>query len=295
MSPIVTHLRDLTLSSPLVGHPGRPIACTYVDLEPSRFRAPADFESARMPPSTYAEIVYLENVVVDAKNPQALGRFWENALGTETLTDEFDGFETRLSVPDGPVLDLCFQRVSDPPVQPQRLHLDLRGGAEQQPVVERLLALGATHADIGQGEVPWVVLADPEGNPFCVMEERAAYADAGPIAALPLDVADPGREHDFWSWLTGWVPVGGSGLRSLQHSSHRGPLLELCPEVEPKGPAKNRMHLDLRLEPGDNADAVARGIADRGGRELHPGWGDLPWRVFADPSGNEFCVLSSRG
>ena len=161
-------------------------------------------------------------------------------------------------------------------------------------MVERLLALGARHADIGQGQVPWVVLADPEGNPFCVMEERTVYVDTGPITALPLDVADPDREQDFWSWLTGWVPVEGAGLLSLRHWSHHGPLLELCPEAAPKGPAKNRMHLDLRLDPGDNADAVAQGIADRGGRELHPGWGDLPWRVFADPSWNDFCVLPSR-
>lgn len=248
-----------------------------------------------MPLSAYPEVVYLENVVVDATDPQALGRFWETALGTETLTDEFDGFETRLAVPDGPVLDLGFQRVPEQPVEPQRLHLDLRGGEEQQLVVQRLLALGASHTDIGQGQVPWVVLADPEGNPFCVMEQREAYVDAGPVAALPLDVADPDREHGFWLWLTGWVPVEGSGLRSLQHSSHRGPLIELCPEVEPKGPAKNRMHFDVRLESGDNADAVAQGIVERGGRELHPGWGELPWRHFADPSGNEFCVLPSRG
>ena len=128
------------------------------------------------------------------------------------------------------------------------------------------------------------------------MEERAAYVGAGPVVALPLDVADPDRERDFWLWLTGWVPVEeGGGLLSLQHPSHRGPLLELCPEVEPKRSGKNRMHLDVRLEPGDDADAVARGIADRGGRELHPDWGlNLPWRHFADPSGNEFCVLPAR-
>jgi Glyoxalase-like domain len=245
-------------------------------------------------PAAYAEIVYLENVVVDATNPQALGRFWETALGTRTLTDEPDAFETRLTVPDGPVLDLCFQRVPEPPHEPQRLHLDLQGGAQQQSVVDRLVTSGAVPADIGQGQMPWVVLADPEGNPFCVMEERAAYVDARPVAALPLDVADPGRDRDFWSWLTGWVPVEGSGLLSLRHPSRRGPLLELCPEVQPKGPDKNRMHLDLRLEPGDDTEAVARGIADRGGRELHFDWGELPWRTFADPSGNEFCVLPAR-
>ncbi|MBB3043125.1 VOC family protein [Nocardioides soli] len=238
--------------------------------------------------------MFLENVVFDATDPQALGRFWEAALGTERLTDELAGFETRLAVAEGPVLDLCFQRVPEPPAGPQRLHLDLRGAEEQEAVVERLLASGAGRADIGQGQVPWVVLADPDGNAFCVMEQRAAYDGTGPIAALPLDVADPDRERDFWSWLSGWVPIEGSGLPSLQHASRRGPLLELCPETEPKGPAKNRIHLDLRLEPGDDADAVARGIADRGGRELDLGWGDLPWRHFADPSGNEFCVLPSR-
>jgi catechol 2,3-dioxygenase-like lactoylglutathione lyase family enzyme len=237
--------------------------------------------------------VFFENVVFDATDPQALGRFWEAALGTETLTDAYEGFETRLSVPDGPVLDLCFQRVPEAPGEPQRLHLDLQGAEKQRQVVERLLALGASHADIGQGEVPWVVLADPAGNPFCVMEDRAAYADTGPIAALPLDVADPDRELEFWRWLTGWEPVEGSGLRSLQHPSGRGPLLEFCPEAKPKGSAKNRMHLDIRLESGDDADAVARGIAERDGRELHFGWGDLPWRHYADPSGNEFCVLAS--
>ncbi len=235
--------------------------------------------------------MYLENVVIDAADPQALGRFWEAALGTETLTDEHAGFETRLTVPDGPVLDLCFPRVPEAPAGPQRLHLDLRGAQEQREVVDRLSALGAAPADIGQGQVPWVVLADPEGNPFCVMEEREEYVDTGPVAALPLDVADPHRDREFWGWLTGWVPVEGAGLLSLRHPSQRGPLLELCPEVAPKGPTKNRMHLDVRLSAGENPDAVAREITVRGGRELHPGWGDLPWRTYADPSGNEFCVL----
>lgn len=247
-----------------------------------------------MQSARYGEVVRLENVVIDSTDPQALGRFWETALGTETLTDEHEGFETRLTVPDGPVLDLCFQRVPESPVGPQRLRLDLCGGEEQQSVVERLLALGASPADIGQGQDPWVVLADPEGSTFCVMEERAAYVDAGPVAALRLDVADPERDRDFWMWLTGWVPVDGSGgLLGLRHSSRRGPLLELSPEAGSKEPGKNRMHLDVRLEAGDDADAVAREIADRGGRELNPEWGDLPWRVFTDPSDNEFCLLPS--
>jgi len=235
--------------------------------------------------------MYLENLVFDAVDPQRLGRFWEAVVGGERLTDVPEGFETRLAVEGGPVLDLCFQRVPDQPTEPPRLHLDLLGGARQAAEVDRLLSLGARPLDIGQGDVPWVVLADPAGNPCCVMEERAAYADTGPIAALPLDSADPDRDADFWSWLTGWIEVAGVAPGSLRHPSLRGPLLELCLEEAPKGAAKNRLHLDVRLEAGEDPDAVAASIAERGGRELHLGWGELPWRHYADPSGNEFCVL----
>jgi hypothetical protein len=234
----------------------------------------------------------LENIVVDALDPGRLGRFWEAVVGGERLTDEPDGFETRLAIDGGPVIDLCFQRVPEPRSSAApRLHLDLAGGARQGAEVERLLGLGARHLDIGQGDVPWVVLADPEGNPCCVMEAREEYADTGPIAALPLASADPDRDAEFWSWLTGWTRVDGSSLLALSHPSGRGPLLELYPEQSPKGAVKNRLHLDVRLEEGEDADDVAAAIAARGGRELEPGWGELPWRSYTDPSGNELCVL----
>jgi predicted enzyme related to lactoylglutathione lyase len=239
--------------------------------------------------------MYLENLVFDALDPQRLGRFWEAAVGAETLTDGHEGFETRLSVLGGPELDLCFQRVPDAPSEPLRMHLDLLGGARQEAEVDKLLGLGARHLDLGQGDVPWVVLADPEGNPCCVMEERAAYRETGPIAAIPLDSADPDRDARFWSWLTGWVATDGVAARSLRHPSGRGLLLELCPETAPKGTAKNRLHLDVRLETGDDADAVAVAITERGGSGYFPEWADVvPWRMYRDPSGNEFCVLPAR-
>ncbi|WP_129667551.1 VOC family protein [Phytoactinopolyspora endophytica] len=238
--------------------------------------------------------MYLENIVFDALDPSRLGRFWEAAVGAETLTDKPDGFETRLRHQGGPDLDLCFQRVPEPPSEPLRFHLDLRGGDHQQDTVGRLLGLGARHLDIGQHDVPWVVLGDAEDNPFCVMEHREVYVDTGPIAALPLDSADPSRDGELWGWLTGWTPAPGAAPVSLRHPSRCGPLLELCPEPGPKGPGKNRLHLDVRLERGDDPDQTARGIAQRGGRELDHGWGTLPWRVYADGSGNEFCVLPAR-
>ena len=213
----------------------------------------------------------LENVVFDAVDPQTVGRFWESELGTEPLTDEEAGYETRLAVPDGPVLDLCFQRVAEPPTGPQRLHLEV-----------------VADADIEQE------LTDPDGNPFTEVPSGSAYADGSPLATIVLAAADPERDRAFWSWLTGWEPVDAGPVVGLRHPSRRGPLLELRAEPGPKGAGKNRIHLDVRLEPGEDADAVATAIAEHGGRELHFDWGELPWRHFADPSGNEFCVLAAR-
>jgi len=235
--------------------------------------------------------MHLENLVTDAVDPQLVGRFWEAALGGEQLTDEAAGYETRLWIEGWPFFDLGFQRISERTSGTSRLHLDLRGGAHQAEEVDRLLGLGARHLDIGQGDVPWVVLADPEGNPFCVMEERAAYVDTGPVAALPLDSADPAKDAEFWAWLTGWTDVTDDGLRSLRHPSLRGPLLEFCPERSPKSSVKNRQHLDVRLDEGEDYDEVEAEIVKRGGRPLTSDWGDLPWRSYFDPSGNEFCVL----
>jgi predicted enzyme related to lactoylglutathione lyase len=239
--------------------------------------------------------MYLENLAIDARDALVLGRFWEALLGGVTLTDEKDLFETRITVPDGPALDLCFQNVPEPRLPHPRLHLDVAGGARQTEVVQRALDLGATHLDIGQHDVPWVVLADPEGNPFCVMEKRPEYAASGPIAALPLDSADPARDAAFWAELSGWQPVSSAMPAALRHPSGRGVLLELCPEPAPKAEgAKNRLHLDIRLERGDDADAVAARVVELGGRALDPGWGELPWRVMTDPSGNEVCLLPAR-
>ncbi len=240
--------------------------------------------------------MFLENVVVDAQQPQRLGRFWEALLGCATLTDEPASFETRLTVPGGPVLDLCFEQVDEPPRPGPRLHLEVSGGEHQGDVVERAVALGARHLDIGQGDVPWVVLADPEGNPFCVMEARPEYAVSGPLSSLPLDSADVARDARFWSELSGWRPVEDAALTALRHPSGRGPLLELCPERRPKdAEEKNRVHLDLRLEPDDDGQEAVVRILDLGGSEFHHDWGDLPWRVFRDPSGNEVCLLPARG
>ena len=238
--------------------------------------------------------MYWENLVIAGTDPGVDGRFWAAALDATTVSERPEAVQVRLEHDGGPVVDLCVDRVHSTPgdeAAPLRLHLDLRGGERQGETVERLLGLGATLLDVGQGDVPWVVMADPGGLPFCVMEEREAYRDTGPIAALPLDSADPDRDVELWAWLTGWVEVPGPAPHSLRHPSMRGPLLELCPEGQPKGAAPNRVHLDFRLEPGDDPDEIALGILARGGRELPPEGGTVRRQRFVDASGNEFCVL----
>jgi predicted enzyme related to lactoylglutathione lyase len=237
--------------------------------------------------------MFFENLVLDAHQPQVRGRFWEQALGTQNLTDEPDILETRLSVDGGPTLDLCFQQVSDPLLPSPRVHLDLHGGGDQEATVQRLLGLGATHLDVGQGDVPWVVLADPEGHPFCVLEEREAYRDTGPIAAVVVQSEDPARDAAFWAALTGWRDYAGTAPQSLRDPSGRGPVLEFLATTEPKA-GKNQLHLDLRLEPADDLAAVLERVEAVGAVRIDHDWGDLPWTSLVDPSGNEFCFLPVR-
>src|SRR5690606_20720015 len=106
-----------------------------------------------------------------------------------------------------PGLPLVFVPVDDPKVVKNRLHLDLNSASapDQVALVRRAEAAGATPADIGQRGVPWVVLADPEGNELCVLDPRPEYADAGAIAAVVVDVPDPGALAPFWAAATGYA------------------------------------------------------------------------------------------
>ena len=111
-----------------------------------------------------------EQTVIDARDPAALGRWWRDALRWVIVNDDPNEFEIRPRVDQLP--GLIFEPVADAKRNKNRLHLDLRPD-DQATEVERLLSLGATPVDLGQGEVSWVVLADPEGNEFCVLAARA--------------------------------------------------------------------------------------------------------------------------
>ena len=110
-----------------------------------------------------------EQVVVDSADPVALGRWWAEALGWVVLNDSTEEFEIRPE-PDR-LPGLIFGPVPEGKTVKNRLHLDFRPD-DRDAEVERLLGLGATRADVGQGDEPWIVLADPEGNEFCVLSSR---------------------------------------------------------------------------------------------------------------------------
>lgn len=112
-----------------------------------------------------------EQVVIDAHDPRSLGRWWADALGWVTTFEDDDEVEIR-PAPDV-MPGLLFVRVPDAKAGKNRLHIDLRPD-DQRVEVARFLALGAERVDIDQGDVRWVVLADPEGNEFCVLSGRAA-------------------------------------------------------------------------------------------------------------------------
>jgi hypothetical protein len=112
-----------------------------------------------------------EQTLIDAADPVALGRWWAAALGWVVVNDAADEFEIR-PAPDR-LPGIVFLPVPEAKTQKNRLHLDFRPD-DRDAEVDRLLALGAVRVDIGQGEQSWVVLADPEGNEFCVLDSRRA-------------------------------------------------------------------------------------------------------------------------
>ncbi len=111
-----------------------------------------------------------EQIVVDCHDFRTLGHWWEGALGWVVL-DESEG-EIEIQNPDGSHPTLLFLNTPDEKVGKNRLHFDFVP-ENQSEEVERLLTMGARRVDIGQGEQPWVVLGDPEGNEFCVLSARA--------------------------------------------------------------------------------------------------------------------------
>ncbi len=118
----------------------------------------------------------LHHVVIDAHDLPGLARFWSQALDWKILSERER--EVVIGPADDAAVGICFMPSPDQKSVKNRVHLDLNPGphasaGERQAEIERLIALGARLVDVGQtGDESWTVLADPEGNEFCVVRPK---------------------------------------------------------------------------------------------------------------------------
>ena len=114
----------------------------------------------------------LTEIIVDAADVRRLAGFWAAVLGWEVTEDDDDGVE--IGPAGGGKPTLVFVPVPEAKAGKNRVHLDVNPtGCEQDEELARLRSLGATDVDVGQGDQTWYVLADPEGNEFCLLRTRA--------------------------------------------------------------------------------------------------------------------------
>jgi len=242
----------------------------------------------------------LFSVVVDAADPRALGFWWRDALGWEVIYQAAD--EVVVVPPGAGAVErgpgLVFVEVDDPKRGKNRVHLDLASQSvdDQAAIVERLIAAGATPAGVGQrDDVDWVVLADPEGNEFCVLDPRDRYRGESALAAIVVDAADPTTLAAFWVAATGRsIGYQDDQIVSLRYPDGLLPDLELLRNADPRS-GKNRLHLDVAPWAASDLDAEVSRLVALGATPADVGQGsDVTWVVLADPEGNEFCVLRPR-
>lgn len=234
-------------------------------------------------------------MVFDAVQPRAVARFWAELLSWEVTVDRPGLVDVAAPDPDAADVALTFLAARHPKSGKNRIHLDLasRSLDHQRVQVDRALSLGARRIDIGQGTVPWTVLADPEGNEFCVLEPREQYVDTGSIAAIVVDTRDPGRLARFWSTAAGWpVILDDDRLTGIRSATGQGPWLEFL--RNPGGiRVSGRVHLDLvPYATDDPAEEVAR-LRAAGAVPVRPSDSRStdPPLVLADPETYEFCLL----
>lgn len=227
----------------------------------------------------------LTMVVIEASDPLRLARFWAQALEWEPADDGSIDGGTGIRPRSADDVGLLFVPSTRPKTAKSRVHLDLAGDPDE---VRRLLDLGATCVDIGQGAVPWEVLADPEGNEFCVLP-RAGFHSR--LAQICQDAADPSSQGRFWAEASGWsiADEGVWGVR-LNSAAGDGTTLVMGPPVAPKA-GRNRLQPALAVSVGSDPSAEVDRLLDAGASHVDLGMDESHRQLLADPEGNEFLIL----
>jgi hypothetical protein len=229
---------------------------------------------------------------VGANDPLGLARFWAEALRWQVPDGSAE--EIRLLPTDGTRFRVDFVPVPGPKVGRNRIHLDLTSTSldDQRTSVSRLVELGARHIAIGQRpEEGHVVLADPEGNEFCVIEPGNAFlADCGRLGSITCEGT---REVGyFWSAALAWPLVWDQDEETaIRAPDGTGPLITWGGPPLPPKLGENRLY--LAVAPLDRAEHHAEldRLVGLGATLVGRGERDGDRVVLADPDGNEFCVL----
>jgi catechol 2,3-dioxygenase-like lactoylglutathione lyase family enzyme len=226
----------------------------------------------------------LDALTFSANDPERLAAFWAGVLGWKAAEDD-----VALEPPDDTGFRLRFVLTDQPKALQNRVHVDLTSTSleQQQETVERALALGGRHCDVGQRpDEEHVVLADPEGNEFCVIEPGNGFlAECGFVGALACDGSQ--EVGYFWSEALSWPLVWDQDQETAIRSPHGGPKITWGgPPLMPK-PPRNRLHFDVVAD-GDRQQELDR-LLSLGATCLDESRGEM-----ADPDGNEFCLAGHR-
>jgi predicted enzyme related to lactoylglutathione lyase len=232
----------------------------------------------------------LSALCFDANDPPLVARFWASVLGWEMADDPDDGIA--LPPNDDTGFQLRFLPSQEQKTGQNYMHFDLTSNFDdQQETVARALRLGARHIDIGQRpDEGHVVLADPEGNEFCVIEAGNNFlAECGFIGAISCNGSQ--AVGYFWSEALGWPLVWDQDQETAIRSPHGGPKITWGgPPLMPKL-GKDRLHFDLAPPADGDLQAEVDRLVSLGASRTDTGQGDVSAVVMADPDGRAFCVL----
>jgi hypothetical protein len=239
---------------------------------------------------------HLSAVVFDANDRVALAHFWAAALGWEYSEDSDDEGVSSAVADDGALRRLEFVTAPNEQRSANWMHFDLSSTSleDQRATAERLVELGARHLDIGQGpDADNIVLADPEGNEFCILEPGNSFVDGNRrLGSLTCD-GSPAVGY-FWSAALGWPLVWDQDDETAIRPADGGLFITFGGPPVASKPSKRRLHIDIAPPAdGDQLAEVDR-LLGLGATRIDIGQGDVSWVVMADPDGNEFCVLTPR-
>ncbi|WP_111510086.1 VOC family protein [Mycobacterium kyogaense] len=188
-------------------------------------------------------------VVVESQDPLLLGDFWARMVECRLTVDSTTG---RCATDLGGNTDVRFVPAVQSHSDANRQHIDLASDSPEHhaALIGRALDLGALRADVGQGNVPWQVMADPEGNEFCILEPRGEYRQSGSLAAVVTHAEAPLTVGRFWSALVGAPMIRTHPeYTSVRYGGTADPALEFVRHPNPPE-GQGRLHLQLLTRDG---------------------------------------------